>query len=110
MARSAALGQAAVGGVLCMRPAAAARLLDAPAAPSHPALRVLGARHLLEALAILARPTRGVVAAGIVVDATHVLSCLLLGAVSAKHRQPALRDAALQSAVLLATWLALPEK
>lgn len=96
--------------MLCLRPAAAARVLDAPPVRSHPVLRVLGARHLLEALAILARPTRGVVAAGIVVDATHVLSCLLFGAVSAEHRQPALRDAALQSATLLATCLALPEK
>lgn len=90
-------------------PAAAARVLEAPPAGSHPVLRVLGARHLLEALAILARPTRGVVVAGIVVDATHVLSCLLFGAVSAEHRRPALRDAAVESGVLLATWLAIPE-
>jgi len=91
------------------RPAAAARVLDASPAGSHPVLRVLGARHLLEALAILLRPTRGVVAAGMVVDATHLLSCLLFGAVSAEHRRPALRDAAVESGVLLATWLAIPE-
>lgn len=48
-------------------------------------------------------------AAGMVVDATHLLSCLLFGAVSAEHRRPALRDAALESGVLLATWLAIPE-
>lgn len=49
-------------------------------------------------------------ATGLAVDATHVLSCLLFGAVSAEHRPPALRDAAVESGVLLATWLAIPEE
>lgn len=108
-ARAVAVGRAVVGAMMLSQPARVARLLDAAPAGSHPVLRVLGARHLLEALAIVVRSTRDVVGAGIVVDATHVLSCLLLGAVSLEHRRPALRDAAVGSGVLLATRLTLPE-
>lgn len=106
--RTVAVVRAGVGALMATRPDLAAHLVGAPPRDAHPVLRLLGLRHLAEALAILLRPRPAVVATGIAVDAAHVLSCVLLAAVSRSHRQPALRDGAVASSVLLGTWLTRP--
>lgn len=93
---------------MATRPDVATDLLGARRRDSHPVLRLLGLRNLVEGLALFLRPTSGTVALGVVVDATHVLSCVGFAAASPVHRRPALRDGALASAVLVATWLTRP--
>ncbi len=92
------------------RPGLSARLLGVRPRNAHPVLRLLGARHLAEAGTLLLRPTPGVIAAGVLVDATHVVSCAVFAVASSKHRRPALRDGAVASAVMLATWLTRPRR
>lgn len=106
--RGVAALRAAYGAVLVLRPDAAAAALGAPVSGSHPVLRVLGLRHLVAAAALWrsASRTAGTVAA--VVDGTHVASCLAWAVVRPSDRVPALRDAAAESAVLLATAAARP--
>lgn len=106
--RTVAAVRAGVGALMATRPDLAAQLLGARRQDAHPVLRLLGLRHLAEALAILLRPTPGMVEAGVAVDSAHVLSCVLLAAASRSHRQPALRDGAVASSVLLGTWLTRP--
>jgi hypothetical protein len=104
--RAAAAVRAAVGLAMVTRAAAVARLLGAHPAGGHPVVRVLGLRHLGQAAVLAGRPDRAVVRGSSAVDGLHVLSCLLLAAASGSRRTPALRDAALESAVLLMTWTA----
>jgi short-subunit dehydrogenase len=103
--RTAASLRAGWGLVLLIRPDVAARLLGSGSAGAHPVLRLLGIRHLVEAGALALRPERETATAACVVDGTHVLSCLLLGAVDPHRRPPAARDAAVETAVLAGTWL-----
>jgi hypothetical protein len=90
------------------QPRKVARLLGAPPSGPHPVLRVLGLRHLAQAGALAYRPDRATATASCFVDGTHVLSCLLLAAVAPTRRRPALRDAGIESTVLLTTWFARP--
>ena len=106
--RASALGRAALGLVLLVRPDDLAALLDGPRGGRHPVLRVLGARHVVQAALLLRRPTSAVVAGSVAVDALHAASDLALAAVRVDRRRPALRDAAVSSTVLLATWLSRP--
>jgi hypothetical protein len=73
-------------------------------------LRLLGLRHVTEAGILMVRQTRPATALGLVVDATHVASCLVCAAVSPRHRRPAMRDAALATVVLVATWSTRPRE
>jgi hypothetical protein len=106
--RAAAAGRAAVGLAMLLRPDDVARRLGSPTTGGHPVLRVLGARHLVQAAVLSARPSAEVVAGSVAVDALHVASDLALAAVRGDRRRPALRDAAVSTAVLLATWLTRP--
>jgi hypothetical protein len=102
--RLVATGRAVLGAALLGRPGSAAALLGQERdSRRHPVLRVLGARHLVQAALLLGRPTRGVVTAAVAVDASHLASCLLLAAVSSTRRRPALREAAVEAAVLVGT-------
>ncbi len=98
--------RAGLGLALLIRPDAGARLLGRRSAGPHQVLRVLGLRHLAEAGALVLRPDRSTATAACPVDGTPVLSCLLFAAVDPQRRRPALRDAAVEAAVLAGTWLA----
>jgi hypothetical protein len=106
--RAAAVVRAGLGLAMLTRPREVARLLGAPPSGPHAVLRVLGLRHLAQAGALAYRPNRATATASCVVDGTHVLTCLLLAAAAPPRRGPALREAGVESAVLLTTWLARP--
>jgi hypothetical protein len=104
--RATAALRAAVGVTMLTRPAQVARLLGAAQAGRHPVVRLLGLRHVAQAAVVAARPDASTCRASNVVDGVHVLSCLLFAAAAPAHRRPAVRDAALESGVLLVTWAA----
>lgn len=101
--------RAVAGAGLLLRPDLAARLLGSPPTGAHPVLRGLGVRHLVEAATLWTRPTRTATDVAVAIDAVHVGSLLGFAAISAEHRRPALRDAALATGLLLATLHARPD-
>ncbi|MDT7547691.1 MAG: hypothetical protein QOE84_85 [Actinomycetota bacterium] len=106
--RAAAVVRSGLGLAMLTQPREVARLLGAPLSGRHTVLRVLGLRHIAQAGVLAYRPQRATATASCFVDGTHVLSCLLLAAAAPPRRTPALRDAAVESGVLLMTWLGRP--
>jgi hypothetical protein len=106
--RIAAAVRAGLGLAMLTRPQQVARLLGSPPSRRHPVLRVLGLRHLAQAGVLAHRPDRAATTISCFVDGAHVTTCLLLAAAAPSRRAPAVRDAGVESVVLLATWLVRP--
>ncbi|MGZ6792890.1 MAG: hypothetical protein ACXVFV_08045 [Mycobacteriales bacterium] len=99
-ARSAALAQLAVGGLLLRLPSPALRVLEHPDGPGPRAVvRVLGARHLVQGAVLLRHHRRADLLRGTAVDLLHGASCLAYARCAPAGRRAGLRAGGLAAAL-----------
>jgi hypothetical protein len=106
--RVGAVVRAGVGAVMLLRPQVVAGVIGAPAHGPHPVLRILGLRHVVQGMALVAAPSRANGNAAAAVDCTHVATCVAYAGIRRSSRGAVLREAALETGILAATWLSRP--